>query len=350
MNDGVRVIAECEQLFVETVIEPWKEACARADSPWLATPWLRSQFAAMLSGSGDPVAEMVGFLGLARVANLKAKEYELVNSFYARSLERELHANLFLDLILTGASPPVALLNGYFKLVLAREEIPPPLFWHYLSRFIRHPFFGQSARNLFGSPDLPWALLEHLIGCNPDGDLDHRDTSGDNRWINAIAGFRSTSEQEKPQASDVLGFLGRLLRVDQTVKELTVIYQNVGLNECLLDTESGHPVQRFGRVPDYRTSQPSKEAIEYFDGAGIVASAWRYYNPLLRAPWNYEEACRNGVPYHVADFLSRAFFGMPVFWWDSSALRNFPDLAAQILSHPSAPLARFYSTLSVDAA
>ena len=157
---------EVEDLLITEALQPWQDQARDAWMPWTASEELKARWVEMIISGKNDVARAAGFLALARVAELDTNQQRLLAAFYLGYDISEGNLNLFIDFLLTGASPPLALWQGYFRKVLQMEEPPHPHFWDQFSAFMRHPAYGPALEQ-FASVRLPPLVVGMLLLNNP---------------------------------------------------------------------------------------------------------------------------------------------------------------------------------------
>ena len=221
MVDYSTFLNEVEDLLITEALQPWQDQARDSWMPWTASEELKARWVEMIISGKNDVARAAGFLALARAAELDTNQQRLLATFYLGYEISEGNLNLFVDFLLTGASPPLALWQGYFRKVLQKEEPPHPHFWEQFSAFMRHPAYGPALEQ-FASVRLPQSVVGMLLLNNPCvGDIRLRFRQElSNPWV--AAAFVSTLQAGEVLALDLddqLIGLSAFLRTDYTAKE-----------------------------------------------------------------------------------------------------------------------------------
>jgi hypothetical protein len=342
MTDYSRFLNQVEDLLITEALQPWQDQAQETWLPWAANEELKGRWIAMIVSGKDYCTRVAGFLALARVACLGASEEQLLGEFYRGYEFKCGNLNLFVDYVLTGASPPPALWQGYFLKVLQKEEPPPPHFWEQFSAFMRHPGFHRVLEQL-ATVRLSALALGMLLLNNPMiGALRSRFLKDlANPWI--AAAFVSTLRASEVLALDLdeqLVGLAAFLRTDYSVREFRDLRLKSNLNEAFSLIEVEHPCRELGACEVFDQTNPHANAIIYHGCGGRVAGLLKYRNPLLNYPWITESALRLKCKGDV--FFALCLLGLPPFEYQhltGNALRFFTDLLAE---HPMGPLADRY--------
>jgi hypothetical protein len=346
MTDYSTFLNQVEDLLITEALQPWQVQAQEAWLPWVANEELKSRWIEMIVSGTNDLARAAGFLALARVANLGPGEERLLSEFYRGYALETGNLNLFIDYLLTGASPPLALWQGYFLKVLQREEPPHPHFWEQFSAFMRHPGFHRVLEQ-FSAVQLPALAVGMLLLNNPAvGELRRRFLMElTNPWM--AAAFVSTL-----RAREVLGLdldeqlvgLAAFLRTDYSVKEFRELKLKSNLDDAFSLFEVEHPCRELGACEAFDPANPHANAIVYHGCGGRVAGLLKYRNPLLNYPWITESALRFKGRADV--FFALCLLGLPPFEYQllsGNAPRLFTDLLEE---HPMAPLADRYDHLN----
>jgi hypothetical protein len=342
MTDYSKFLNQVENLLISEALQPWQDQAQEAWLPWAANEELKARWIAMMVSGKNDWAKAAGFLALARVADLGAEEERLLSEFYRGYPIESGNLNLFVDYLLTGASPPLALWQGYFLKVLQRAEAPHPHFWEQFSAFMRHPRFLQVLEQ-FADVRLPVSAVGMLLLNNPMvGDLRRRFVKElTNPWM--VAAFVSTLRASEVLALDLdeqLVGLAAFLRTDYSVKEFRELKLKSNLDDAFSLFEVEHPCRELGACEAFDQSNPHANAIVYHGCGGRVAGLLKYRNPLLNYPWITERALRFKGRADV--FFALWLLGLPPFGYQhltGNAPRLFTDLLEE---HPMAALADRY--------
>jgi hypothetical protein len=343
MTDYSRFLDEVEDLLITEALQPWRDQAGEAWLPWAANEDLKACWVEMIVSGKNDCARAAGFLALARVAALNSDEERLLSEFYRVYAIESGNLNLFVDYLLTGASPPLALWQGYFLKVLQRKEAPHPHFWEQFSAFMRHPGFHRSLEQ-FATVRLPASAVGMLLLNNPMvGDLRRQFVVElTNPWI--AAAFISTLRQSEVLALDLdeqLVGLGAFLRTDYSVKEFRELKLKSNLDDAFSLLEVEHPCRELGACEAFDQSNPHADAIVYHGCGGRVAGLLKYRNPLLNYPWLTDSALRFKGRADV--FFALCLLGLPPFEY-RDLTGNAPRMLTDLLEeHPLAPLVDRYA-------
>jgi hypothetical protein len=329
---------QVEDLLITEVLQPWRDEAGEAWLPWAANEELKARWVGMIVSGKNDCARAAGFLALARVAHLSADEECLLSEFYRGYAIDSGNLNLFVDYLLTGASPPHALWQGYFLKVLQREEAPHPHFWEQFSAFMRHPGFHRTLES-FAAVRLPPAVVGMLLLNNPMvGDL-RRSFAKEltSPWI--AAAFVSTLRPVEVLALDLdeqLVGLAAFLRSDYSIKEFRQLKLKSNLDDAFSLFEVEHPCRELGACEAFDHTNPHANAIVYHGCGGRVAALLKYRNPLLNYPWITESALHFKGRADV--FFALCLLGLPPFEYQHLT-GNAPRLVTDLLEeHPLAPM------------
>lgn len=343
MPDYSHFLNQVEDLLITEALQPWQDEAQEAWLPWVANEELKARWIGMIVSGANDCAKAAGFLALARVADLGPGEEKLLSEFYRGYAMESGNLNLFVDYLLTGASPPLALWQGYFLKVLQRDEPPHPHFWEQFSAFMRHPGFYRVLEE-FAAVRLPASAVGMLLLNNPKvGDLRRRFVKElTNPWMAAafVLTLR-TSEVLGLDLDEQLVGLAAFLRTDYSVKDFRELKLRSNLDDALSLFEVEHPCRAFGACEPFEQANPHANAIIYHGCGGRVAGLLKYRNPLLNYPWITESALRFKGRADV--FFALCLVGLPPFEYQhltGNAPRLFTDL---LEGHPMAPLADRYN-------
>lgn len=341
MSDKIAKLYESvEDALIREVLQPWEEATADSCLPWEASPELRVKWGDMLAAGRFDPKTTAAFLGLCRCSYLSEEEARVAARYYLSNEETNL--NLFISYLLTGASPPIALWQGYFLKVLQRDFAPQRHFWEQLSAFMRHPAFGPVIED-FSQIKLPPSVVAFLLLNNAGiagrrvqfvGELD-------NPWI--AAAYIGTVRKEELShliPDDPLLILRILLRTDLDCDDLRQLRLKTNVEESFSLMELDHPAVKNGASPDYDPLNPSEEAIRYHAFPGRITGLAKYRNPLLNHPWLTESAI---VARSQSDiFTGLCLLGLPPFDYQKITSKSRLVLTEMLANHPMAGLARQY--------
>lgn len=342
MTDYAKFLVQVEDLLITEALQPWQDQAREAWLPWAANEELKARWIEMIVSGRNDYARAAGFLALARVADLGAGEQRLLNEFYRGYEIESANLNLFVDYLLTGASPPLALWQRYFCKVLQKDDPPHPHFWEQFSAFMRHPGFHRVLEQ-FAGVRLPPLVVGMLLLNNPTvGDLRRLFVKElTNPWITAafVSTLRTSEVLELDLDEQLIG-LAAFLRVDYAGKEFRELKLKSNLDEAFSLFEVEHPCRELGACEVFDQTNPHANAIIYHGCGGRVAGLLKYRNPLLNYPWITDSALRFKGQADV--FFALCLLGMPPFEYHhltGNAPRFFTDLLEE---HPMAPLAERY--------
>ena len=342
MVDYSQFLNDVEDLLITEALQPWQDHARDAWTPWTASEELKARWIEMIISGKNDVAKAAGFLALARVAELNTNEQRLLAEFYIGYEISPGNLNLFVDFLLTGANPPLALWQGYFRKVLQKDEPPHPHFWEQFSAFMRHPAYG-AALEQFASVRLPPLVIGMLLLNNPcvgDTRLRFRQELS-NPWV--AAAFVSTLQAGEALALDLddqLIGLSAFLRTDYTAQEFRQLKLKANLADAFSLFELEHPCRTLGACEAFNPVNPHANAIIYHGCGGRVAGLLKYRNPLLNYPWITDSALR--LKGQADIFFALCLFGMPPFGY-GELTGNAPRLLTELLEeHPMGPLADRY--------
>jgi hypothetical protein len=342
MTDYSDFLNDVEDLVITEALQPWQDQARDAWMPWSASAELKARWIDMILLGENDVARAAGFLALARVAELDGDEQRLLAEFYLGYEFRSGNLNLFVDYLLTGASPPLALWQGYFFKVLQRDEPPHPHFWEQFSAFMRHPSYGPVLEQ-FATVQLPRAVIGILLLNNPCvGDLRLRFRQElSNPWMAAacVSTLRAREALALDLDDQLIG-LSAFLRTDYTPQEFRELKLKLNLDDVFSLFELEHPCRELGACEAFNPANPHANAIIYHGCGGRVAGVLKYRNPLLNYPWITDSALRLRGQADV--FFALSLFGMPPFEY-GELTGNAPRLLTELLQeHPMATLAERY--------
>jgi hypothetical protein len=342
MTDYSEFLNDVENLFITEVLQPWQDQAQEGWMPWNANEGLKARWIDMMICGQNDVAKTVGFLALARVADLGPDEQRLLARFYLGYEIKSGNLNLFVDYLLTGASPPLALWQGFFLKVLQQDERPDPHFWEQFSAFMRHPSY-RPVLEAFATVQLPPLAVGMLLLNNPsvgETRLRYRKELT-NSWM--AAAFLSTLKPKEVlnfDLDDQLIGLSAFLRTDYRPEEFRELKLRINLDDAFSLIELEHPCGDLGACAAFNPSNPHADAIIYHGCGGRVAALMKFRNPLLNYPWITESALR--LKGQADIFFSLCLFGLPPFEY-SQLTCGAPRLFAELLNeHPLAPLAQRY--------
>jgi hypothetical protein len=337
-TDYSTFLNQVEDLVITAALQPWQKQAGDAWLPWIANEELKTRWLEMIVYGSSDVARTAGFLALSRVADLCQEERAALTQFYLGYEMEEGNLNLFIDFLLTGASPPLALWEGYFLQILQKDDPPHPHFWEQLSAFMRHPCYGGELEQ-FSTVRLPASVVGLLLLNNPKiGDTRRRFLSElTNPWV--AASFISTltiDEVLHLALNDQLAGLSAFLRTDYGRYQFRELKLRINLDDTFSVIEFEHPCRSLGACESFDQANPHANAIIYHGCGGRVAALLKYRNPLLNYPWLTDSALRmKGFP---DVFLGLCLFGLPPFGYPRLTA-NLPLLFSDLLSdHPMAPL------------
>lgn len=279
-------MSEFGKAFMELVVGPWHKQCLRADFPWMATPELRKKWIEGIA-STDSTTSMSCAIGLARCANPSSEEFQTVNQFFAVTPENVVSDIVVLDLLLTGAAPPVVLADTFFMPKMSAKPLPPPFFWPLLAAYLRHPANAPIAKAILATESVP-SIAVYCSLANPSQSFPEKRFWG--TWYNALKIFHPLmSKSSKTLLQSEIERFAFFMRCDFTKEEFLQASRDMLLEDPFLFVQLHHPCAFYGHCPQYDPKNPSAEALKYFAHDYPVCSLYRYYNPLLNYPWMSED-------------------------------------------------------------
>lgn len=316
---------EIEAIFNKEVLGPWQESCKDARLPWNSTDKLRRKWLNMMIG--EPDMAVCGALGLTRCSNLEQKEIDAVEDFFSK--QNELVPPQVLSVMLvTGGYLPKSFALGALQSQVEEYGTTDLRLWNYVSMVFRHPSFSIQDNSFKGS------YFDFLTAANPSTrfNLDF-----DNQWANALKIFKSKEKPSIPTKS--LSKFAYFMRSDFTKEEFWKETSIAFLDEPMFYVLIEHPCHYNGEAPEYDPCSPTNDAIRFFSGNNQVSLSWRFYNPLLKLPWNFEFFDHSTSP---GIFLSMLMFGHPVTAINDNPILSFPHIFTLIGEHPSCMLLKSY--------
>lgn len=274
------------QVFVEQVVAPWQKHCAGNEFPWEATPELRKKWLGGIASS-DPATALSSAIGLSRCAKPNDEELTTVNKYFSQPPPDITTHWVILDLLLTGASPPVVLSESFFMPNMKTKPVPSPLFWPFLSSYLRHPSNSELSKNMLTIDTIP-AIALYNAYANPL--LPFPEKHPENPWLNALKIFHPKTPL--PEISSFKSPLERFaffMRCDFPRDKFLELSREVILDDPYFFAQLNHPCALSGAPPEYDPQNPSLKAIQHFANDTPVCSLYRFYNPLLNYPWMAED-------------------------------------------------------------
>ncbi|MFH1067276.1 MAG: hypothetical protein V1746_05190 [bacterium] len=346
-------MSDFNEAIIEGVMEPWQKACEESPFPWMATPELR---AGWLKGveSKDPAVALSSAVGLARCAQLNVEEEKMVNLFFIEMTENVAADMLLLDLLFTGATPPLALAETFIGPNIKARPCPSPVFWPLLAAYLRHPFNARLAELMLqpGSGE-PLPLLVYNALANPRSPFPQNlpklpDTAPlpvcDTMWFEALRVFHPLNPRPSPeQLRNAVERFAFFMRWDFTQEQFREAAQNIPLEAPYLFAKLDHPCAAAGPAPVFDPLNPSLEALRFFFRDCTVCAIHRFYNPLLNFPWLVEEIASTRDP--------GAFMGLLLIGHAPLQIKNHPVLDkmasnAIVRRHPAWIMEEFYKVLN----
>jgi hypothetical protein len=192
-----------------------------------------------------------------------------------------------MDLILTGAAPPLFFGVAYINHLLTQELNP----WscYVVMSLLRHPAALAVAEEFLKQEKLP-EFLVHACVSNPLLDassaLQARPEFAENQWVKAMRILHPLTP--KPTSIDKASPMEKfaaLLRVDWNKKEFLALSHAIVLDDPFNSLLVEHPCLFEPACPPIDHTNPNKAVIEYFCQDNLVKTVHQYYNPLLNYPW-----------------------------------------------------------------
>ncbi len=323
-------LSEFDWAYNGLVEEPWRERCARAQSPWVAPRDLRDRWLSAMRGGGRAEA-LAGAVGLCRSAMIDNEERAALDAFFRDAAAlRPANAEVLVIMLVTGATPPPNLWAMYFGPMLERDPAGTPVLWLTLGWWLRHPSNADTARHVLRSgPALAArplgrfmvaeAMLNPLV--RPAEELF-------DAWLQALACFHPQTTRPPASLLEALPLAGWLCRWDRRGFSPEPGGAAARPLEWLVDQR-----RRVGDVMAEASDihRPTREVIESFAGPDPMRRTWRYYLPLLAYPWD-------SPPEPVADCDSHALALLvaghpPIAGWVAAMVKD-PAVRGLLGHHP----------------
>lgn len=321
--------------FVDDVVIPWKEACEQAPKPWEATPGLRKEWLEGI-GSASSTRATACAIGLARCANLEMAEFQAVNGYFDQLPEGVLPDKTALDLVLTGASPPVTIGEGAIRPMLESDELPPAEWWPILATFLRHPAHLAVAQGMLEAQEGAFIGYYNALA-NPTLYFPAEFPPGmggrSMAWLRALKYFHPRAP--KPDWRDLYTYFDRFaffMRCDFEKEEFAQLCRDVLLEQPFVFAQAEHPCAEKGRCPEHDPRNPSLEAIEFFSGEGKVSALYRFYNPLLNYPWFCEQIAGEE---EVGTLMGLLLMGHIPVNLSRGQVSRYPKILSLLYNHPA---------------
>lgn len=320
-------------IFSRSVVDPWQKKCQEAEYPWMATPELRQEWLKGVS-SKDANISLSMAIGLARCAQPSFEEFQALTLYFSNLPQNIIPDDLVLELLITGATPPLVLLDVVFTPHLSKKELPPPTFWSFYANYLRHPFLSQLAQVLLKkAPDILLKIAIYNLLANPavpfQWPIPHEALSP---WTHALKIFHPM--HPKPDFASLQTNLERFaffMRCDHTQREFISLVEKNPLPKPFYFCQTDHPSLFQGRPPLYDPWNPNKEALRYFGIESEVCALYRFYNPLLNYPWLVEDIIQTE---HRGPFLGLLLMGHASTQLERQSVIEDAELLELVALHP----------------